>query len=108
MLLVASCGGSASQQKVVLSESGTGNATETFVATSKSGWDLHWSYDCSGHGVFVVDVFGSDRTPDFKHPGVNEEGSADSAVYHVPESGRFYLEVTSTCTWTIKVLESQG
>lgn len=74
--------------------------------SSKSGWDLRWSYDCHGHGVFTVDVFNSDRTPDFKHPGVNEEGDKDSAVYHVPESGRFYLEITSTCAWTIKVLES--
>ena len=52
----------------------------------------------------MVDVFKSDRTPDFKHPGVNEQGDRDSGVYHVPESGRFYLEITTTCTWTVKVV----
>ena len=75
------------------------------MADSKRGWDLHWTYDCGGHGVFVVDVLGADRTPDFKHPGVNEEGDRDSAVYHVPESGRFYLDITTTCHWTVKVVD---
>lgn len=69
---------------------------------------MHWGYDCSnagGHGVFVVDVYDADRTPDFKAPGVSEEGGKDAGVYHVPESGRFYLEVTSTCRWTLKVVD---
>ena len=101
-----SCGANGAQPKVLLTEAGTGNATETFVARSSRGWDLHWSYDCGGQGLFVVDVFRSDRTPDFEHPGVNEEGDNDSAVYHVPEAGLFYLEVTTTCAWTLKVVES--
>ena len=92
---------------MLLDHSGTGNASATFVATSS--WDLRWSYDCSrngGTGIFVVDVYGADRTPDFKHPGVSEQGDRDSAVYRVPESGRFYLDVTTTCSWTLKVTES--
>ena len=103
--MLASCGASAPQPKVLLEAVGNGNATETFVVNSKNGWDLRWSYHCGGPGLFVVDVFHSDRTPDFKHPGVNEEGASDSAVYHVPESGRFYLEITTTCTWTVRVSE---
>jgi hypothetical protein len=68
---------------------------------------MHWSYDCgNGRGVFVVDVYSSDRTPDFAHPGVNEEGDKDSGVYRVPGAGRFYLEVTTTCKWTVKVTAS--
>jgi hypothetical protein len=70
---------------------------------------LRWSYDCTdsgGKGVFIVDVFNADRTPDFKSPGVSEEGDRDSGVYHVPTSGRFYLEITTTCTWSLNVEES--
>ena len=55
--------------------------------------------------MFVVDVYEADKTPDFKSPGVSEEGGKDAGIYHVPESGRFYLEVTSTCMWTLKVVE---
>lgn len=72
---------------------------------------MHWSYDCSssagGRGVFIVDVFDSDHSPDVDAPGVFEQGDKDSAVYHVPGSGRFYVEVTSTCRWTLKALEAR-
>jgi len=87
---------------------GTGNGAESFVAGSGHGWDLRWSYDCSttgGRGIFVVDVFDADRTPDFKFPGVSQEGDRDAGVYHVGEKGRFYLEITTTCAWTVKVVE---
>jgi hypothetical protein len=93
---------------VRLNASGTGNASETFAVTGKRGWNVEWSYNCvktGGRGVFVVDVFSADRTPDFVHPGISEEGDSDSGVYNVPESGRFYLDVTTTCAWSLKVLE---
>lgn len=106
LLLMAGCGNVSGHTPVVLLDAaGSGSATETFTAHA-SGWDLHWSYDCGGRGVFTADVFDAAHTPDFKHPGVNEEGVADSGVYHVPETGRFYLEITSTCEWTVKVLQS--
>jgi len=91
---------------VLLSDSGTGSATETVDSPSERGWDLHWSYDCAGGpGVFAAEVFDSERTPDFAHPGVNEEGGGkDSGVYHVPGKGRFYLEITTTCSWSVKVV----
>lgn len=104
VLCLVACG--AQSQVTLLDVSGTGNATETLDSASKDGWDLHWSYDCSstgGHGVFVADVFKSDKTPDFTAPGVDEQGDKDSGVYHVAGAGRFYLEVTTTCKWTVKV-----
>ncbi len=77
------------------------------MTASQHGSDIHWSYDCStsagGRGVFILDVFVSDRSPDTAAPGVNEQGDKDSAVYHVPGRGQFYLEITSTCKWTLKV-----
>jgi len=90
---------------VLLSDSGTGSATETIDSPSDRGWDLHWSYDCGGGGVFTADVFDFDHTPDFRHPGINQEGGGkDAGVYHVPGKGRFYLEITSTCSWSVKVV----
>lgn len=92
---------------MLLNVAGTGNASETVVSPSAQGWDMAWSYDCGksgGRGVFVVDVYDVGRTPDFKHPGVSEEGDQDAGVYHVPGSGRFYLEVTTTCRWALKVV----
>ncbi|HET9782378.1 MAG TPA: hypothetical protein VFR33_11440 [Candidatus Dormibacteraeota bacterium] len=94
---------------MLVSDSGTGNGALTFVAGSTHGWDLDWKYDCSTtgqNGVFVVDVYGADNTPDFKHPGVNEQGDKDAGVYHVPENGRFHLEITTTCKWTLKVVDA--
>lgn len=94
---------------MLVNDSGTGNGAETFVAGASHGWDMHWSYDCSttgGTGIFVVDVYDADKTPDFKFPGVSEEGDKDSGSYYVPKQGRFYLEITTTCTWTLKVTGS--
>ena len=86
--------------------SGTGNGEATLVSAGTSGWNLHWSYDCSnaagGRGVFIVDVFKADHSPDTAAPGLFEQGTKDTAVYHVPGAGRFYLEVTSTCRWTLE------
>ncbi|HEX2647013.1 MAG TPA: hypothetical protein VHO95_07275 [Candidatus Dormibacteraeota bacterium] len=47
-------------------------------------------------------MFDADHTPDVKAPGIFEQGDKDSAIYHVPGAGRFYLEVTSTCRWTLE------
>ena len=109
--MLQACGGQSQRPQpiVLVNQTGTGNASSILVSADKSGWDLQWSYDCSttgGRGVFVVDVFNSDRTPDFIAPGVNEQGDADSGVYHVAQAGRFYLDVTTTCRWTVKVVET--
>ena len=108
--LLGACGGTQPAEPLtLLDDSGTGNASESVDSPDEHGWDLNWSYDCSGsggRGVFTADVFDADRTPNFKTPGVNEEGSYDSGVYHVPGKGRFYLEITSTCTWTVKVVQA--
>jgi hypothetical protein len=94
----------------VLDAAGDGDATDILDTTSPKGWDLRWSYDCSnsgGHGVFIADVFKSDRTPDFASPGVDEEGGArGSGVYHVSGAGRFYLEISATCRWAVEAVES--
>ena len=80
----------------------------TFVVPKAHGWDVHWTYDCGSHSVFVMDVFDADLTPDFKFPGVEEEGDKDSGVYHVLASGRFTLKITTTCKWSIEVVELQS
>lgn len=56
----------------------------------------------------MADIFNADMTPDFKFPGVEEEGEKDSGVYHVLQSGQFSIEITTTCSWSVKVVELQS
>lgn len=88
-----------------MSAAGRGSATVEAI-DARTAWDVLWSYNCAAGGVFTMDVFHADGTPDFDHPGVNEQGDSDSGTYHVPDRGRFYLEITSTCAWTVKAVGS--
>ncbi|HET7338004.1 MAG TPA: hypothetical protein VFK22_00530 [Candidatus Dormibacteraeota bacterium] len=96
------------QPVVPIDETGAGNMTVPLAVVFQSGAEVKWSYDCSstgGRGVFAVDVFKSDKTPDFKHPGVNEEGDQDAGTFHLPGPARYYLEITTTCAWKLRVVE---
>ncbi|HEV2413321.1 MAG TPA: hypothetical protein VGX27_00830 [Candidatus Dormibacteraeota bacterium] len=103
-LVLVSCGASSSQPKVLLTAVGNGTAKVETIDASKA-WEVLWRYNCAPTGVFAMDVLHADGTPDFDHPGINEEGDSDSGTYRVPEAGRFYLEVTTTCSWTVKIEE---
>lgn len=109
-LLLAACGSQSTPQAppVIASAAGAGHGWKTFEVPPHHAWNLLWSYDCQGHGVFVADIFNADMTPDFKFPGVEEEGDRDSGVYHVLQSGRFFIEITTTCNWSVKVVELQS
>lgn len=94
--------------RVLLQASGTGTQiTQSFTASA--AWGIAWSFDCgSGSGgSFFLDVYNaSDHTPDFKNRGVAAEGEQSAAdTSHFANPGTFYLEVTTTCEWTIKVFE---
>ena len=56
---------------------------------------------------FFVDVYNAaDHTPDFKNRGIDAEGEEEAAdTSHFANPGTFYLEVTTTCPWRIKVFE---
>ncbi|HUZ85533.1 MAG TPA: hypothetical protein VNF26_01130 [Candidatus Baltobacterales bacterium] len=90
----------------------TGSNTNTTQKFSAAGdWDLQWTYDCTafvgdvagGHGNFIVEVRNSDGTSS-QNQGVNQLGVKDQGVEHFHLAGTFYLEVTSECAWTIKVI----
>ena len=94
------------QPALALNRSGSGTEkTATFA--SSGGWNLAPAFDCSeagGLGTFVLDVYNADkRHARFEQPGVNQQGSAGSDVLHFNKPGRFYLEITTTCRWTVKV-----
>jgi hypothetical protein len=88
--------------------SGTGTQT-TKEFTAAGPWSIAWSFDCGtdSGGSFFLDVFNaSDHTPDFKNRGVDVEGEQhDSATSHFANPGTFYLQITSTCAWSIRVFE---
>jgi hypothetical protein len=93
---------------VLLETSGSGTLTTTTFTTSRP-WSIAWSFKCSAGsgGSFFVDVYNAaDHTPDFKNRGIDAEGEEEAAdTSHFANPGTFYLEVTTTCPWTIKVFE---
>ena len=91
--------------QTLLNISGSGTKT-TQKFTASGDWDLVWTYNCAAFGDggnFIVDVKNGDGT-DSDNQGVNQLGAkgSDTEHFHVP--GTFYLEVTSECSWTIKVV----
>ena len=110
VLAMASCNGPAgsTQPHVLLQTSGSGNQT-TSPFTASRPWSIAWSFDCGADsgGSFFLDLYNAtDHTPDFKNRGIAAEGeqkAADTTRFANP--GMFYLEVTTTCAWTIRVFE---
>jgi hypothetical protein len=96
--------------QVLLALKGSGTKT-TQKFSAASDWDLQWTYDCrafiggypGGHGNFIVDVLNGDGSRS-QNQGTNQLGVKDQGVEHFHVGGTFYLEVTSECTWTMKVI----
>jgi hypothetical protein len=110
VVLAGACGTTtpAPHESVVLQTSGSGTqTTKEFTVTGP--WSIAWSFDCGADsgGSFFLDVFNaSDHTPDFKNRGVDVEGEKhDSATSRFANPGTFYLEITSTCSWSIRVFD---
>jgi len=109
-VLAAACGAPSdhANENVLLRVSGTGTQT-TQSFTASTAWSITWSFDCGAgsSGSLFVDIYNaSDHTPDFKNRGIVAEGeqaAADTSRFANP--GAFYLQVTTTCAWTIKVFE---
>lgn len=87
--------------QVLLSQKGSGAAgTAKFtVPTAAKGWRLAWSYSCASFGgranfqVYINRGTGSDLgTKSVGHGG---------GFY---DSGTFYLQVTSECSWSIQAV----
>ena len=89
----------------LLSISGSGSkSTQTFTAPTNS-WQLNYTYDCSSLGSpgnFQVYIDNSDGSMSDAE-GVNELGISGSDTEYYHESGSYYLEVNSECSWTINV-----
>ena len=93
---------------MLLQTSGTGTQT-TGSFTASGPWSIAWSFDCGadvGASLFV-DIFNaSDRTPDFENRGVDVESEQHAAdTSHFTHPGTFYLQVTTTCDWKLRVFE---
>lgn len=94
------------EPEILLSDSGHGDfQTATFYV--EGDWDLNYAYDqCShygGPGVFAVDV-----EPDYSAGNGDVyvgQAYTGTSVTHEHGSGRFYLSVISTCSWSVRVTE---
>ncbi|MEV6547960.1 hypothetical protein AB0M57_04530 [Streptomyces sp. NPDC051597] len=89
--------------KVVLSESGSGvKSTAKFHVDGD--WDLKYSYDCADFGMagnFIVKEGGNPLGELY----LNELGKGKSDVTHLHDGGTRFLEVNSTCSWKIDVID---
>ena len=92
--------------QVLLNISGSGTKTTQKFTTSGDDWDLAWTYNCAsfgGNGNFIVDIKKGDGT-ESDNQGVNQLGAKGADTEHFHAGGTFYLEVTSECSWTVKVI----
>ena len=109
-MLAAACGtpSKGPHESVLLQTSGGGTQT-TATFTASRPWSIAWSFDCGAGtgGSFFVDVYNaSDYTPDFKNRGIAAEGEQTAAdTAHFANPGTFYLGITTTCAWTIRIFE---
>lgn len=92
-----------SSSKALFSLKGTGSTTTPkFQVTS--AWDLDWSYDCSSftEGNFTLYVYSAANLA-FESGSVSEFGVKRSDVLHYTKGGNYYLQVISSCSWSLAV-----
>lgn len=89
---------------------GTGPASlaEFTVPTSAKEWDIDWEYDCTKTaaktGTFAVSVKGYGSTSGTTDAGVPQQSSHGFAgIAKNFDTGSFSLNVTTPCTWTVRV-----
>ena len=89
--------------KVLATFSGTGDEnTPKFTVTGP--WKLKWRYDCSSLGFKGNFIVLEDHSFTSK-VDVNEEGKAGhGATWAYGDTGRHFLDVTSECGWSVKVI----
>lgn len=89
-------------KKALLTIRGSGNhSSKTFKAPSS--WKLKWSYNCAAFGSkgnFIVAVLTSNGHHS-SNQSVNQLGKKGHGTENYHHGGKFYLEVTSECAWTV-------
>lgn len=89
-------------KKALLTIRGSGNhSSKTFKAPSS--WKLKWSYKCASFGSkgnFIIAVLKSNGHHS-SNQSVNQLGKKGHGTENYHHGGKFYLEVTSECAWTV-------
>lgn len=104
----ASSQAAAAAHPVVLARfHGTGDqSTPKFRIRGSGDWTLRWSYNCKAFGDkgnFIVDE--DKGGADFNGASVNELGRHGHGATHVySDAGSHFLEVSSECAWTLRVV----
>lgn len=85
----------------------TGSGTQkTAQFTVTSTWALSYAFDCSSFGYKGNFQVFTDGGSDFSGVTVNDLAMSKSAVtYAYNDAGTHYLEVSSECSWTVKVID---
>ncbi len=92
--------------QVVFRQSGSGPATTSgFGIPGNAVWTVAWSYgNCTLGGGFNYDVY-SGNLPDFNDVGPLDLNGSGSGVDGYLDSGVFYFQVLTSCSWSIEVTD---
>jgi hypothetical protein len=98
--------------QVLFDIQGTGDDTigRFVIGTRATPWDVHWSYNCSklrkrAHFNYTV-VFINGARPDPNDLGPRQTGMSGSGLERYHNSGTFGMTVTTQCTWTVQISET--
>ena len=96
-----------SSEQVVFRQSGTGSATTAAftIAPNADVWTVDWAYNCgSTGGDFTYYVY-SGGAPDINDTGALDLNSSGSGSNAYSDTGTFYFQVPTACSWAIEVSE---
>jgi hypothetical protein len=105
--------GSASSYQVLAAFTGQEDVmTRHFTVRTGVPWELQWSYACPAGlpagQLIVEDAGGAAAGQTAAGASIDEIGiGGDGATWLNPNGTRHYLVVISTCSWTIKVVQSR-
>ena len=92
--------------QVVFRQSGSGEATTSeFAIPGNAVWTVSWSYgNCTLGGGFNYDVY-SGNLPDLNDTGPLDLNGSGSGVDGYFDSGVFYFQVVTSCSWSFEVTD---
>jgi hypothetical protein len=91
------------EPQTLLDISGSGiKSSQTF--TTSGDWDISYTYDCSNFGyagIFQVMVYTKEGI--LSDLAANQSGMSGAETTYMHKAGTYYLEVNSTCDWTVQI-----
>lgn len=90
----------------VTTNTGPADLAPFTVPAGSKEWDIDWVYDCSstgGTGTFEIKVIGYGSAASTTDVGVTQSGTGTSGISRNYDTGKFSLNVSTPCKWTVRV-----